>query len=354
MSRLQQVHIESYRAIRDLRLQQFGRMNLLVGANNAGKTSVLEAIGLLARPLDPGQWVQTATNRDASGPVVDALWAIFPSASALNLEGGQQSSEPILIRATLDEERRLRACATAFTEAWADLERPGAEAQTDSVIRIRVDVEEGATKKAGHEMEFRSTPRRIALGHGLTHLRAFVVTPSTHRSTQQLVAHLSHVIDLGQKEKCVQLLRIFDDAVEDVEISRPLNRDTIRVKLKGNVIVDLATFGDGMRRAFAMSIALIRAGGGILLIDEIESAIHARALGRVLPWLVRAAEEADVQVVATTHSLEAVDAVLTVFDGEKPDTVVTYHLRRSDAAHVCHRYELPELRALREEGLDIR
>lgn len=353
MSRLQELYIESYRAVRGLRLQQFGRMNLLVGSNNAGKTSVLEAVGLLARPLDPGQWVQTATNRDASGPVVDSLWGIFPSASALNLEGGEQSSKHIRIRATLEEERRLRAYATAFTEAWADLERPGAEAQTDAVIRIRADVEEGL-KKAGHEMEFRSTPRRVALGHGITHLRAFVVTPTTHRSTQQLVTHLSHVIDLGQKEKCVELLQIFDDAVEDVEISRPLSRDTIRVRLKNNVVLDLATFGDGMRRAFAMSIALIRAAGGILLIDEIESAIHARALGQVLPWLVRAAEGADVQVLATTHSLEAIDAVLRVFEGEKPDTVVTYHLRRSDGSHVCHRYELPELRDLREEGLDIR
>jgi AAA15 family ATPase/GTPase len=174
-----------------------------------------------------------------------------------------------------------------------------------------------------------------------------------HRSTWLLVDHLSHAIDTGAKERSVEILRMFDRDVNDVLISRSIGRDTIRVDHAKKGMVDLSTFGDGMRRAFAMSLALTHASGGILLVDEFESAIHTQLLDSILPWLVQAAGVADVQIVATTHSLEAIDAVIgAVADG--PSGVVTYYLRSTEAGRVCTRYDLAGLRDLRDEGLDIR
>jgi hypothetical protein len=355
MGELEELHVEAYRSLRGVKLEHLGRMNLLVGANNAGKTSVLEAIGLVARPLDPAQWVQTVTNRDASGPLIDGLWALFPETRALTLERGDETSSAISIHANFGEEKRhLRAYTLAFVEQWTDVDRVGAEPQAEAVVRIQAEVEASGARAIKHEMEFRSTPRRVPYGTGVPLVRVFVITPVTHLSTAQLIAHYSHVIDEGAKGKPLELLKLFDPGVTDVLISRPFGRDVIRVAHEKRGIVDLATFGDGMRRAFAMSIALSRASGGILLIDEIESAIHARLLGSVLPWLVRAAMEANVQIVATTHSLEAIDACLAAFADAAPETVITYHLRRTESGHVCHRYDLTGLRGLRDEGLDIR
>lgn len=361
MSGLKELHIGSYRSIFDLLLERFGRMNILVGANNTGKTSILEAIGLAARPFDPGQWIQTVTNRDASGPLIDGLWGLFPGANTFNFRNEDHSTEQITLRAAFEKERRITAIATTSAETYTDPDRPDAEAQTEMDLDIDVEVDT-AGHVHRHGMEFHPKARRIPVGGGVTLFPTFIITPITHRSTQQLVTHLSYVIDVGAKEKCVELLRIFDSDVIDLEISRPSGRDALRVRHRVNGIVDLATFGDGMRRAFAMSIALIRASNGVLLVDEIESAIHAKALQSVLPWLVRAAEAADVQIVATTHSLEAIDSVLTAFLEAKPETVVTYHLRRAEArsgsvrgpSHVARRYDLAGLRSLREEGLDIR
>jgi recombinational DNA repair ATPase RecF len=42
------VTIQGYRGIRDLRLQGLGRANLITGKNNTGKSSVLEALEILA------------------------------------------------------------------------------------------------------------------------------------------------------------------------------------------------------------------------------------------------------------------------------------------------------------------
>lgn len=355
MGGLEELRVDAYRSLRGVRLERLGRMNLLVGANNAGKTSVLEALGLVARPADPGQWVQTVTNRDASGPLVEGLWALFPASTALTLEGGEEKSRAISIQAKLGGgERVLLARVTALVEQWTDVDRAGAETQTDAIVRIHVEVKAENATPLEYEMEFRSTARRVPMGVGVPPVRVLVITPTTHRSTAQLITHLSHVIDEGAKGKSVELLKLFDPNVADVLISRPFGRDAIRVAHAESGVVDLATFGDGMRRAFAMSVALSRASGGVLLIDEIESSIHARALDTVLPWLVRAAKEADVQIVATTHSLEAIDACLAAFEGAEPEAVTTYHLRRTEAGHECRRYDLNGLRDLRDEGLDIR
>ena len=47
------VHIEGYRGFQRFDMNGLGRVNLLVGTNNSGKTSVLEAIHLLTTRGDP-------------------------------------------------------------------------------------------------------------------------------------------------------------------------------------------------------------------------------------------------------------------------------------------------------------
>ena len=52
----EQLTIHSLRGLRDLELKGFGRVNLLVGPNDAGKTTVLEALTLCSEPQNPLAW----------------------------------------------------------------------------------------------------------------------------------------------------------------------------------------------------------------------------------------------------------------------------------------------------------
>jgi AAA15 family ATPase/GTPase len=92
---------------------------------------------------------------------------------------------------------------------------------------------------------------------------------------------------------------------------------------------------------------------GALLIDEIETAIHKDALATVFQWLIRACEFLDVQLFATTHSLEAIDALLTA-QHDDGAAVVVFHLPEP-GGEVVKRFEGEVLDNLRfERGLDIR
>ena len=60
---LKNVKIENFRGFKSFELQQLGRINLLVGENNSGKTSILEAIQILCSRNDLDSLVEIITNR---------------------------------------------------------------------------------------------------------------------------------------------------------------------------------------------------------------------------------------------------------------------------------------------------
>lgn len=63
---LQKLSINAYRGVSDLVLENLTPVSLVVGANNSGKSSILEAAGLFLRPPDPTQWVNAVRHRDTT------------------------------------------------------------------------------------------------------------------------------------------------------------------------------------------------------------------------------------------------------------------------------------------------
>jgi hypothetical protein len=64
------IRIEGYRGLERFEMSGLGRVNLLVGTNNSGKTSVLEAIYLLASAGDPGALWQMLWRRGERLPPI--------------------------------------------------------------------------------------------------------------------------------------------------------------------------------------------------------------------------------------------------------------------------------------------
>ena len=62
-SLIDSLQIDNFRGLHDLTIDNLSQVNVFVGANNSGKTSVLEAIKLLSAPDDVGQVVRIALQR---------------------------------------------------------------------------------------------------------------------------------------------------------------------------------------------------------------------------------------------------------------------------------------------------
>lgn len=87
MRNIDNLTIHRFRGLRDLILEDLGQINVLVGVNNSGKTSVLEAISTYCNPLDILEWINTAWRREIKSSrksKLESLKWLFPQNSENN------------------------------------------------------------------------------------------------------------------------------------------------------------------------------------------------------------------------------------------------------------------------------
>jgi hypothetical protein len=123
----------------------------------------------------------------------------------------------------------------------------------------------------------------------------------------------------------VEALRLFEPRLTDLQILV-----APEVALHGDVgngrLLPVSIMGDGVQRLGSILMAGIAASGGLLLIDEIENGIHHSVLKQVFEVIGHAARENDVQIFATTHSYECIQAAQAAFAGEHANDLRLHRL----------------------------
>ena len=75
--------------------------------------------------------------------------------------------------------------------------------------------------------------------------------------------------------------------------------------------------GDGINRILTIIFAMVNCESGYLLIDEFENGLHYSVQEKLWEIIFHLAERLNIQVFATTHSLDCVEAFATVLNSEK-------------------------------------
>jgi hypothetical protein len=174
----------------------------------------------------------------------------------------------------------------------------------------------------------------------------------SYSSSEPLGERLSRIIlQEDGKNKVVELLRSFDDNILDIHILTPTPTPTIYIEHKELGFAPLYVFGDGFKRTLIIALTVLTTDNGVLLVDEIETSIHVSALGSVFSWLIETCRRREIQLFVTTHSLEAIDAMLQ--PEIATDNVVAFRLNHNGQAP--QRFSGNLLHRLRSErGLDVR
>jgi hypothetical protein len=120
-------------------------------------------------------------------------------------------------------------------------------------------------------------------------------------------------IALSDREQdIVDALRIIDPEISAVSMvggEGPRQIRTAIVRAAGIPRpVPLRSFGDGLNRLFGIVLSLVNAKDGLLLIDEIENGMHHTVQTDAWRAVFRLASRLDIQVVATSHSWDAIEA----------------------------------------------
>lgn len=366
MKNLENLTIHRFRGLQDLHLESLGQINLLVGVNNSGKTSVLEAISTYCNPADPLVWLSTAWRRNIKLSLEQRLEFIkwmFPKKTEEKLANSHPMETYISgngrfqvreSRAIYREIEGTNISSNRVEDNMQDYKAMnyiirGAE------IDLKVRIEEQNGIKDG-SLNFKIWEKQQFINPGKrsdVYLPVETVTPFSHAFEQLQVKLLSEATFEGFKPEVIKLIQVIDPGIIDLEILSLGGEDTnIYIIHKSTGVSPLSAFGDGVRRLLFIALTVAKVRGGVLLIDELETAIHTEALKPTFSWLVQWCQQMDVQLFATTHSLETIDELL---DASESADFAFYRLYPPDSKIKVIRHDRERLKRLRQElGKEVR
>ncbi|MFY0581862.1 AAA family ATPase [Cystobacter fuscus] len=299
---LPSLHIQNFRAFKDLRLDNLGRVNLIVGKNNVGKSTLLEAIALyasgpavlyeLVNLLQARQEFQRPLLQDEHGPVVD-LYRTFHSQTHLATSNGTAATCSIAAPPNIKNSISIYLSSQPTKK-------------THSLLITTNETTYNIVNQSG-------------LGPLITDSRTLERPFSCHfisslgAASKQLDWLWDSIVLTDREQDVLRSLQIIAPEIERVSLAEgPKTSAQGRVPLVRRTGIrdpePLRSMGDGMNRVFELALGLANSKDGLFLVDELENGVHYSAQEQLWRLILETASQLNVQVFATTHSWDCIES----------------------------------------------
>lgn len=320
--------LENYRGFKNYQLRELASVNLLVGPNNCGKTSVLEAVQLLVSQGDPGVMVESAQRRSESYAGEDQPRDIgYPLRwhNPLHHHFHGHRLEPG-VRLSVSSGDGFGQVQIRIAEVELGEDPDPFQDFSENVQELALLVKTGIGKNeiafplndyGSLDLAFPWVRRRLAdlrLNRSPTE---FVTAESLN--AREMAESWNQVNREGREIEVVNAMRILHRDLQSIYFPTGPSSES-RSGLGGVLLgfrggtprVPIGSYGDGTRRLLALSLSLVRASGGFLLIDEIDTGLHWTVMEEMWNLVIDAAVSSSIQVFATTHSLDCINGLATL------------------------------------------
>lgn len=368
--KLDSISIWNYRSLENLNVQTLGRLNLITGQNNIGKTSLLEAVRLWSSRIDISALLDIIDARDES---------LLPDKELKDERDERQGDNSLLGclclfsgYPSLDtniEPIRIAGSGTTLSISVRDKE----VGQT-SFPEIKQDLSELITGTRVLELGIQPLNRSVAirLPTYYSSSRRNSYRDLRVRENQEGIpcvfvaartietfnaATLWDNITLTDKEEFVlQGIQIVEPRVSRINFIQWGRRGRFPVvRVEGiERPIPLHGLGDGVSRLFEIMLALVNAESGFLLIDEFENGLHYSIQETAWETILNLANKLDVQVFATTHSSDCVEAFESVSRANPDTAMVVTRLLMEDSGVFAESVSGEKLSKRVELGREIR
>lgn len=367
---LKNIKVAAYRGFRELNVEGLNRVNLFVGQNNSGKTSILEAaqviasegnFGVLLRSLRRRGEIVAANELERSVEEYDVCHLFHghkvKSGSGFKLEGFNGKAVSVrceVVPAPQDNEEGQMPIFEFDEGAQLALSLKVGGAPPVTVplspfggipvdmLRRRLGVSGGLAVLAGDTTE--ASPIRVVPTEGL--------------ETRSMSVLWDAVALTPDEPKVIEALQIIEPSIEKIAF---LGREAVRsaggivVKFKdSDSRLPIGSLGDGVKRLLCLSLSVIRATRGYLMVDEIDTGLHHSVMEDMWRMVITTATRLNVQVFATTHSQDCINSLglLHQIDPKLAAEVSVHRLERGLPHSV--RYGPDEISTATRQEIEVR
>ncbi|HYL99991.1 MAG TPA: AAA family ATPase [Blastocatellia bacterium] len=333
---IEKISINAFRLFEGLELGNLSRVNLITGANNTGKTALLEAIylALAASPEAcegfPGRfrrsmgntiddflifWDWLPARRDAArGRALEV--EVFAGGSIFRIELGESYQDTYAIRFLKDGKSRGSHVAAKRQVGRVDLSEEGAPT---------------VTVLSTHPTE----PSDIAEHFNRAQLR--------RDGTIRLVT----------------TLKVVEQRLSDLKYAKLGNEPLVYGQIGLDDFVPVTQMGQGFVRLLTMFSEVLGRGPiayapRVVLIDEIENGLYHSILPQIWKGIAELAYAENVQVFATTHSYECIQAAHYAFSSREPYDLAIHRLEWAGERIRAVSYDKLTVETSMEMNLEVR
>ena len=274
---LDHLHIQNYRLFKDLKIDKLGRVNLIAGKNNTGKTALLEAMRIWASKAHASVLANVIKARDEYD---DNNWFSYT-----NLFTNRNYSDIFINNLSI----KIQNIKEKYTDLY------------DSFTDLKLVI-----KYEGEEIREISS-----LVNGLNPIDELIYLPIW--KTNDLDKKLYKNISFEEQDDVVEILQIILPNIKRFRI----DDNGAKVLTSGGEELKLSRLGDGVNRLLTIALSIINAKNKILLIDEFEVGLHHSVQEQLWEIIFKYAKKWKIQVFVTTHSQDTVKAFSYVSSKEE-------------------------------------
>lgn len=340
------IEIERFRGIRHASIEGFKQINLFLGKNNCGKSSLLESLFLasgLSNPLLP---IRVNVMRGYSKARLNDLKLDF-----YNLD----TSRPIHIRMENEEKRDLDI--SLFEQSQNNV---SINADDNNILS---NVQEG---KYGLKFDFKVNGRHyesqirfdsansteatsIVSDRYAESLRCTYLSPKYDFNAS--IQGLKNILQNKDEHFIVEGLKIIEPRVTDFIFAD--NEMLVDIGLAKRIPVNM--MGDGARKIVSLLTAVYDCKDGALLVDEISNGFHYSVMGSLWKVLINAAVRNNTQLFVTTHDNDSIKGLRNAALNEFDDIVAAFKLlKTSDDELKAYHYSLESLDYSINQEIEVR
>lgn len=317
---MESLRIKNFKNLKNLKIDRLRQVNLIVGRNNVGKSTLLEAISIFLANGNEEHLRKLLSNRGEDVVKNDDIDTKTVKAHYLSLFNGRteiysRSSNTIVI----EDDKESVLLQQVYIGETTEIDDNGKRKQVAKIL-----YEEDMPKNM-------SDFSYISSGLWITTKKyEFLIRYDNHQGPITIVKdrcpfQYVHTIDFNTDDNAVLFDKIAMTSDEkyiiqalniinpDIEKLNFLNSDDIkgrRIPLVsiGDNRYRLSSMGDGINRILTIILALLNCKDGVLLLDEFETGLHYSVQDQLWEIIFMLSEKLNVQVFVTTHSNDCVSS----------------------------------------------